>query len=548
MVGTAGLGAAIAAALILLLDALRPSLGDHRCVRQRLPRPADGASFPTAVGLGTVAAAVTAAAPWLSRRWRRIGWALVIALALNHSSSPRPRSTRSAPCCAAGSPARPPSWYSAARPAGPRGHRLGRARQRRRAPRPAGAGQRRRSQLDALLRRCDRRPALFVKALGADQRSADLLFRMYRTLSRRQLGDERPFSSLRRTVEHEALVALAARDEGILTPRLVALATAEPNSFVLAYEAVEGRSLDRVAPDELTDPILADAWAQVSDLRRHRIAHRDLRLANIFLAAGGRIWLIDFGFSELAASDLLLRNDLAELVASSSLKVGPERAVAAAWAAVPADPLADAADRLRPWALSGATRTGLKLSPGLLDDLRPACRRLLPSPVEGCEQRADPVQSVGHDPPERLPGAVRRLSSDRGGRGATGYRSAPDTDAIGPGPAASRWNTADVGVDGTPASSAGEPSDALRRAVARGLGGRRRWPSSWASPAAAGRPLRRWLPPRSHRGPPAPGSSTAAPTSRTPSRLRAVARAVGRCAASALLDPSPRRTSSAGRS
>ena len=53
-------------------------------------------------------------------------------------------------------------------------------------------------------------------------------------------------------------------------------------------------------------------------------------------AADGRVWLIDFGFSELAASDLLLRNDLAELVASSSLKVGPERAVAAARAAVPA--------------------------------------------------------------------------------------------------------------------------------------------------------------------------------------------------------------------
>ena len=44
--------------------------------------------------------------------------------------------------------------------------------------------------------------------------------------------------------------------------------------------------------------------------------------------------------------------------------------MAAAAAAVPADELADAADRLRPWALSGATRTGLKQSPGLLDEVR----------------------------------------------------------------------------------------------------------------------------------------------------------------------------------
>ena len=104
---------------------------------------------------------------------------------------------------------------------------------------------------------------LFVKALGEDQRSADLLFRIYRKLGRRDLGDERPFSSLRRTVEHEALVALAARDVGILTPRLVAFATAEPNGFVLAYESVDGRSLDRVEPDEVTDEVLAGVWAQI---------------------------------------------------------------------------------------------------------------------------------------------------------------------------------------------------------------------------------------------------------------------------------------------
>ena len=211
---------------------------------------------------------------------------------------------------------------------------------------------------------------LFVKALGEDQRSADLLFRTYRKLGRRDLGDERPFSSLRRTVEHEALVALAARDLGILTPHLVAFATAEPNGFVLAYESVDGRSLDRVEPQDMTDEVLAGVWAQIVELRHRRIAHRDLRLANIFLASDGRVWLIDFGFSELAASDLLLANDLAELIASSSLKVGPDRAMAQACAALSPPELRSALDRLRPWALSGATRTGLKAAPGLLDDIR----------------------------------------------------------------------------------------------------------------------------------------------------------------------------------
>ena len=80
--------------------------------------------------------------------------------------------------------------------------------------------------------------------------------------------------------------------------------------------------------------------------------------------------MIDFGFSELAASDLLLATDVAELLASTSLYVGPERAVAQAVAAVDRATLTRAPTRLRPWALAGATRTALKSRPGFLDKLR----------------------------------------------------------------------------------------------------------------------------------------------------------------------------------
>ena len=116
--------------------------------------------------------------------------------------------------------------------------------------------------------------------------------------------------------------------------------------------------------------MLGQVWSNLADLRRHRIAHRDLRLANVFLGADGRIWMIDFGFSEIAASDLLIANDVAELVASSSAVVGAERATAHAIAAVDPATLAAARERLHPWALSGASRTALKERPGLLDDLR----------------------------------------------------------------------------------------------------------------------------------------------------------------------------------
>jgi len=217
----------------------------------------------------------------------------------------------------------------------------------------------------------DGRP-LFVKALTDRERSADLLFRLYRWARFRHLGDERPFSSLRRTVEHEAMCALAARDAGVETPHLEAIAAIDQggHAMVLAYERIDGRSLDRATAEELSDEVLLGIWRQVAELRHRRIAHRDLRLANVFLAADGTPWIIDFGFSELAARDEQLASDVAELLASTASIVGPARAVAPAMATVGAAAVASAIPRLQPNALSGATRAAFKSDKHALDALR----------------------------------------------------------------------------------------------------------------------------------------------------------------------------------
>ncbi len=165
-------------------------------------------------------------------------------------------------------------------------------------------------------------------------------------------------------------MALVAGQQGVRTPRLLGVATAEPDSFVLAYEGIAGRSLDRVEPSELTDTVIGQVWEQIRALRTHRIAHRDLRLANVFLDDHDDVWIIDFGFSELAASDLLLSTDLAEAVASQSLKIGAERAARQAIDELGADVAATAVPRLAPGYLSGATRTALKAQPTILPELR----------------------------------------------------------------------------------------------------------------------------------------------------------------------------------
>ena len=322
--------------------------------------------------LVAVAAAVaTAAGPWVGRGWRRQAWGAVVAMVVTRAIV-SPVELSSVRALLVG-------WFAGALavvvvgtpPQRPRGAAIAAGLDE------VGVPVRRLEQasLDArgstpwFAEGADGR-RLFVKALGRDERSADLLFRLYRRLTPRDLGDERGYLSLRRAVEHEALLAFAARDLGVRTPHVVAIAAAEPAAFVLVYEAVDGRSLDRLDPREIDDDLLRSIWAQVRVLRSRRLAHRDLRLANVFVAADAQVWMIDFGFAELAASDTLLAADVAELLAATSLPVGAERAVAAAVAELGPGPTATAEPRLRPWALSGATRTTLREHPGLLDELR----------------------------------------------------------------------------------------------------------------------------------------------------------------------------------
>jgi glycosyltransferase 2 family protein len=212
--------------------------------------------------------------------------------------------------------------------------------------------------------------SLFIKVLGRDERSADLMFRLYRFLRVKDVGDRGPFPSLQRMVEHEALVALYASDMQILTPRLVATAGAGEDGFLLAYERTSGESLDRVPDEAISDTVLRDIWSGVEALRSHRIAHRDLRLANVMLAPDGYPWLIDFGFAEIAATDQMLDTDVAELLSSTALKVGVTRAVDAAVAVLGKPAVACAAPRIQPLALSTATRKSLVARKPLCDELR----------------------------------------------------------------------------------------------------------------------------------------------------------------------------------
>jgi undecaprenyl-diphosphatase len=211
---------------------------------------------------------------------------------------------------------------------------------------------------------------LFVKAVGREQRDADLLFKAWRYLAFRGVEDEAPFASAKQQAEHEAYLSLLAARAGVRTPAVVTATPAGDSEVLLVQRHITGRTLDSLAVEQVDDRLLTALWAEVGRLHAAGIAHRDLRRANVLVDDDGRPWLLDFGFAEAAASRRQLAGDVAELLASLASLVGADQAVRSATQTLGVEAVAQALPLLQPAALATATRADLKARPGLLAELR----------------------------------------------------------------------------------------------------------------------------------------------------------------------------------
>jgi undecaprenyl-diphosphatase len=213
---------------------------------------------------------------------------------------------------------------------------------------------------------------LFIKVLGSDQRDADLLYRAYRFIRLREVGDTRPAASLIQAVEHQALAAVMAERAGVAVPAVRQVIKTADGSALLVMDRVDGSALDQIPAQRLSDTMLRELWGQVDRLHRARIAHRSLRAANIVADGTGRPWVVDFSFSELGATQRQMALDVAELLASLAAIIGADKAVAAAAAVIGSDSLAAAVPLLQPLALSAGTRRAVARHDGLLTQTRAA--------------------------------------------------------------------------------------------------------------------------------------------------------------------------------
>lgn len=210
--------------------------------------------------------------------------------------------------------------------------------------------------------------AVDVKVVDEHDWHRSRLYRAYRRLRLRGMGDDAAFSSPERAVAAEAMLALFARSKGVDVPLVRAIARAPAGEVLLAADAVPGTALADADDAALTDGVLTRCWEQVARLRAARVAHRALHLGSLVLADDGRVWVRDLDLGEPAATDEVLAGDVAELLAATGARVGPQRAVAAAVGVLGPAPLTTAVARLVPVALSAPTRAATKARP---DGLRP---------------------------------------------------------------------------------------------------------------------------------------------------------------------------------
>jgi undecaprenyl-diphosphatase len=216
---------------------------------------------------------------------------------------------------------------------------------------------------------------LIVKVISHDLWASLLPVQAYRAARFRDVGQDRPFRSLRSAVEHEALCALKAHSDGVPCARLAVIAEFPPNAMMMAFDAKSRVSLSELEPSRRSTQLLRSVWAIVDALQRSHTVHRHLNADALWVDDEGEVVLVGFASASLGVVGSALSTDVAEVLAATAAPLGIERAVEAAVAGVGPAAVAAALPRLQPLALTPRTRAAVKAA-GCLDELRNEVRRV----------------------------------------------------------------------------------------------------------------------------------------------------------------------------
>ncbi|MEP7113649.1 MAG: lysylphosphatidylglycerol synthase transmembrane domain-containing protein [Ilumatobacteraceae bacterium] len=216
---------------------------------------------------------------------------------------------------------------------------------------------------------------LIVKVISRDLWASLLPVQMYRAARFRDVGQDRPFRSLRSAVEHEALCALKAHSDGVPTARLAVVAEFPPNAMMMAFDTRSRVSLSELESSRRTPLLLESVWAIVDALQRSHTVHRRLNEDALWVDDDDVVVLVGFASASLGVVGSALSTDVAEVLAATAGPLGVQRAVEFGVAGIGPAAVAAALPRLQPLALTPRTRAAVKAA-GCLEDLRDEVQRV----------------------------------------------------------------------------------------------------------------------------------------------------------------------------
>ncbi|HEY3000284.1 MAG TPA: hypothetical protein VGJ43_17005, partial [Acidimicrobiales bacterium] len=259
-------------------------------------------SFATSPLIAAAVALVIIAAPWLSQQWRRVLWSgvglLVVFRVVSSSETPLDIVVAIAVGMAVGSLTLLILGTDGSDPEAP--------------------------ELVAMLRsighpaRIDQLPGnsplvYSVEMVGGEQmemrvrtahdRSENMLEQLWRSARLRRWITDRPYDTVQRRIEHEALAQRAAADAGARVAPMRGIVASAHGSVGLLETRVEGVSAADLDPAQVDRALLLDVWRQVQALHRDRIGHRNLGLSQVEVTPDHRAVLRGFDGAGIAASD-----------------------------------------------------------------------------------------------------------------------------------------------------------------------------------------------------------------------------------------------------
>ena len=208
---------------------------------------------------------------------------------------------------------------------------------------------------------------LLVKVYGRDAWDGQFLASIWSSMWNR--GDRPSLGFGRRQqVEHEAFVTLLAERAGVSVLPIVAAGMANERDALLVSEST-GRGFGSLGQHEVSDELVRGIWHTVLKLNALGIAHGQLDGERLVVRPDGSAAIGDFGGARVGASDGSMMADRAQVLVTTALVVGTDRAVAAATSVLGNDALANVLPYLQPAVLDRDTRRSVRDRAWDLDDL-----------------------------------------------------------------------------------------------------------------------------------------------------------------------------------